>query len=262
MKTMRGVLTVLALSVASLCVFACGRPLALDGQGFIPWGDSMVRQSVIAKSLEKELRICLEGSMNSSDLARVRLWTQRAALTWLRVGKVIDNRVTGKVAFSCEKPQMTLKLRQGSGTSFASPSVATIYLTRPYGTWTHEFGHALAGLSDTYSGRTAGVCVSGQPQSLMCWGAYGPRANPDQWSSLWVDDVNGFQSNYRKLFGRELTPPEWAASVNLEAPLDVNKPWPGYQLSSRNEDLSAVLIDERLETSIIDYSEDTDSIDL
>lgn len=259
LRSVRG-LTILGL--AGLCVFACGRPLELDGQSFIPWGDSMVRQSVIAKSLEKELRVCLEGSMNSTDLARVKLWTQRAALTWLRVGKAIDNRVTGQMAFSCEKPHLTVKLRQGSGTSYASPSVTTIYLTRPYGTWTHEFGHALAGLSDTYSGRTAGVCVSGQPQSLMCWGAYGPRANPDQWSTLWVDDVNGFQSNYRKLFGRELTPPAWAPSTNLEAPLDVNQPWPGYQVVSRHEDTTKILLDERLPTAVIDYSEDTESVDL
>lgn len=262
MTTMRCLRGLVALTWASFLVMACGRPLELEGQGFISWGDSMVRQSVIAKSLEKELRVCLEGSMNSADLTRVRLWTKKAALTWLRVGKVIDNRVSGQVSFSCDKPHMTLKLRQGGGTSYASPSVATIYLTRPYGTWTHEFGHALAGLSDTYSGRTAGVCVSGQPQSLMCWGAYGPRANPDQWSSLWVDDVNGFQSNYRKLFGRELTPPTWAPGANLEAPLDVNQPWPGYQVATRDEDMTGILLDERLETSVIDYSEDTDSIDL
>lgn len=250
------------LFIAFVALTSCGRPFSPSELSFISWGDSMVRQSVIAKSLEQTLRVCLEGSMNSTDLARARLWTKRAALTWLRIGKVIDNRVSGQMAFSCDKPHLTVRLRQGSGTSYASPSVTTIYLTRPYGTWTHEFGHALAGLSDTYSGRTAGSCLSGQPESLMCWGAYGPRANPEQWSSLWVDDVNGFQSNYRKLFGRELTPPDWASQVNLEAPLDVNQPWPGYVATTQNADETRILIDERLATSVIDESEETESIDL
>jgi hypothetical protein len=242
---------------------SCGLPdsLAPAGHGFISWSESMVRQSVIAKSLEPELRVCLQGSMNSSDLERVKLWAQKATLTWLRVGKIIDERVAGSMTFSCEKPHLTVRLRQGSGTSYASPSVTTIYLTRPYGTWTHEFGHALAGLSDTYSGRTAGVCVSGQPQSLMCWGAYGPRTNPAEWSTLWGDDVAGFQSNYRKLFGRDLTAPEWASSVDLEAAVNVTEPWPGYR-ASRDEGETRVLVDERLPTSEIDYSEDTESVDL
>jgi len=241
---------------------SCGQSLAPTGASFISWSDSMVRQSVIAKALEPELRVCLEGSMNSEDLARVKLWTQRSVLTWLRAAKLIDQRIAGDMAFSCEKSHMTVRLRQGSGTSFASPSVANIYLTRPYGTWTHEFGHALAGLSDTYSGRTAGDCVSGQPESLMCWGAYGPRTDIKQWSSLWTDDVSGMQANYRKVFGKDLTPPDWASTVNPETTFDMNSPWPGYMAGVRDDGTQQVLVDERLPTSVIDYSQDTSSIDL
>jgi len=255
------VLKRLVLGIIGLSFVGCGQELAPDQDAYISWGDSAVRQSVIAKSLEPQLRVCLEGSMNSADLDRVKLWALKASLSWLRVGKVLDKRVAGGVLFSCEKSHFTLRLRQGSGTSFASPSVATIYLTRPYGTWTHEFGHALAGLSDTYSGRTAGVCVSGQPQSLMCWGAYGPRADGNQWSTLWSDDVAGFQSNYRKIFGRELTPPDWSRNVDLEAPVDVKNPWPGYG-TRRGDESTRILVDDRLPTSEIDYSEDTESVDL
>ena len=259
---LRRVLSFAALATNVGFIASCGQPMSPVGASYISWSESMVRQSVIAKALEPELRICLEGSMNSEDLARVKLWTQRSVLTWLRAAKLIDQRIPGDMAFSCEKSHMSVRLRQGSGTSFASPSVANIYLTRPYGTWTHEFGHALAGLSDTYSGRTAGDCVSGQPESLMCWGAYGPRTDSKQWSSLWGDDIAGMQANYRKIFGKDLTPPDWASRVNPEAAFDMDSPWPGAIAGARDDGTQQVLVDERLPTSVIDYSQDTSSIDL
>ena len=157
---------------------------------------------------------------------------------------------------------MALHMLRGSGTSYASPSVSTIYLSRPFGTWTHEFGHALVGLSDTYSGRTAGDCVSGQPESLMCWGAYGPKKDEAAHSTLWADDIAGFQANYYKIFGRDLTPPDWAGTIDLESPLDVNNPWPEFSFPNRTEDATLVRIDDSLPTTPIDANEDSGAIDL
>lgn len=252
---------VLIFSTTTSLMLGCGQ-LDRGDDHFISWGESSVKRSSIAKSLEADFRICLEGSMNSEDLNRSKTWATRAVLTWMRAIKLIDQRVSGKLTLSCNAPHLTLRLRQGGGTSFASPSVSTIYLTRPYGTWTHELGHAFAGLSDTYSGRAAGRCISGQPPSLMCWGAYGPRTDAEKWSSLWQDDVAGIQANYRKIFGSNLTPPSWAPTVNPEGVLDIKNPWPGYSLTVNDDGTARVLIDDSLETSIIDYDPNTTSRDL
>ena len=250
-------ITLVVITLAS----SCGQ---LDSQQdyFISWGESSVKRSAIARSLEADFKICLEGTMNAEDLTRAKTWAVRAVLTWMRPIKLVDQRISGKLTLSCNAPHLTIKLRQGGGTSFASPSVSTIYLTRPYGTWTHELGHAFAGLSDTYSGRTAGQCISGQPPSLMCWGAYGPRTDSEKWSSLWQDDVVGVQTNYRKVFGSNLTPPSWAPSINPESALDAKNPWPGYNVAVSDDGTAHVLIDESLETSVIDYDPNTTSRDL
>lgn len=214
--------------LVSLIVSACGQSASNNSTSevnYLSWGDSSLRQSSFAKAREDSLNICITGQAGTADLERAKLWSKRASLTWLRVMKLIDEKVTSNIRFTCTQKHLTVNLRPGSGTSFASPSVSTIYLTRPYGTWTHEFGHALAGLNDTYAGG-AGSCKSGQPQSLMCWGAYGPKNNPDQFSTLWQDDIAGMRANYKRIFGTNLTPPDWADSVDAEEPLDSDAPWP------------------------------------
>lgn len=257
--------SVLAMIVIGLFTLAsCGQKNLDNESAYIPWSSSMVRKSTIAKSLEGEIHICLEGAMNPADLERVKSWSRRATLTWLRAIKIYDQRVIGKLIFSCEKSHLTLRLRQGGGTSYASPSVTTIYLTRPYGTWTHELGHAFAGLSDTYSGSSAGVCRSGQPESLMCWGAYGPRANPEKWSTQWQDDIAGIQFNYRTIFGEANTAPDWANTINAEAPLSLNEPWPGYTVERDDDQIesSRLEISENIPVSVIDFENRLGSVDL
>lgn len=222
--------------------------------------ESSVRKCSLMKSREQAFNICLDGSATSSDLERAHNWAARASLTWLRALKAIDEQVTRNIVFTCKSPHLTIHLRPGSGTSFASPGVTNIYLTRPYGTWTHELGHALAGLSDTYVGRTAGNCGS-QPPSLMCWGAYGPRANPENWSTLWEDDIKAIQANFRKVFPGETTEPSWSGDVNLEAPIDVKEPWPNREAEDIYFDNHQVEV-LRGPASEIDYATDTKSIDL
>lgn len=209
---------------------ACGgnRPDA-SRPAYISWGTDSIRASTIADSHKETVNICLQGSVTAADLERSKLWAVRSVLTWFRAIKVIDERVTKSVALTCENKDLTVNLRTGGGTSFASPSVSTIYMTRPYGTWTHEFGHAVAGLSDTYASG-AGSCKSGQPESLMCWGAYGPRANPDEFSTLWPDDIAGIQANYVRINAGPREAPDWAGDVDLEAPIIAAAPWPEADL--------------------------------
>lgn len=251
------------LLACGLAVLTGCSDMAEESQlNFIPWSQSSIRQSSIRHARQPVFKICLSGSMNSQDLARAQNWSARSVLTWLRAVKVIDNQVGGKIEFSCQSSHLTISLRQGGGTSFASPGKANIYLTRPYGTWTHELGHAFAGLSDTYSGRSAGVCRSGHPQSLMCWGAYGPRANPEEWSTLWTDDVAGIHHTYKVVFGGELQAPEWGDQIDLFASIDTTQPWPDTRESVAFTVVdSNVTMDDNLAVSEIDHDNHLGSID-
>lgn len=222
------------------------------------FSESSVRRCSMMHAQKPTFNICLDGEATEPDLERVQTWAARASLTWLRVLKVLDERVTRQVALTCNNPHLTIHLRPGKGTSHATPSETTIYLTRPYGTWTHELGHALAGLGDTYSGG-AGSC-GGHPESLMCWGAYGPRANPDEWSTLWPDDIEAIHSNFRKVFPEETVAPVWAPEVDLEKPLNLNEPWPARNADFLLEDHRVDIIDGP--ASEIDYSRGSESIDL
>lgn len=228
------------------------------------FSESSVRRCSLMHSRKPSFNICLKGSATGPDLERAQNWSARASLTWLRALKVLDDSVTRKIIFTCQDSHLTINLRPGKGTSHASPSVTTIYLTRPYGTWTHELGHALAGLGDTYVAGSAGSCGS-QPQSLMCWGAYGPRANPEQWSTLWNDDVQGIQFNFRRAFPGETQSPGWADSIKLEEPVSLNEPWPASRFDLSDEDISWK--DHRVRVfdgpaSDIDVSRDSESKDL
>jgi hypothetical protein len=249
----------LALSILVTTFDFSPKSYASDSR-YKTFSESAVRRCSLMSSRKPALNICLDGQATAADLDRAHTWAARASLTWLRALKVLDESVTRKIVFTCKEPALTIHLRPGKGTSYASPSVTTIYLTRPYGTWTHEFGHALAGLSDTYV-NGAGSCGN-QPQSLMCWGAYGPRANPEEWSTLWPDDIKGIQANFFKVFPGGSVEPDWADEMNLEAPLHLNEPWPASNA------LEEVYFDNhRVKTlaggaSEIDFSRSTESIDL
>jgi hypothetical protein len=95
----------------------------------------------------------------------------------------------------------------------------------------------------------------------MCWGAYGPRANPEEWSTLWEDDIKGIQSNFRKIFPENALSPSWADSVDLEESLDLNDPWPE---TDREEIFFEGHQVEVIEgpASEIDFSRSSESIDL
>lgn len=232
---------------------------ALAQPRYSPFPESSLKKCTLYRAPSSELQICLTGRATAADLERAQKWAARATLTWFRALVVMDRSVTARIRFACENPDLSIRLKPGSGTSFASPGVANIYLSRPYGTWTHELGHALAGLGDTYKGGSAGSCGS-QPQSLMCWGAYGPRANPDRFSTLWSDDVAGIQANYRKLYPKAVAP-EWAATVDLEKPLDLEKPWPTGKLLAPGPAKHQVKKAWGGPTPI-DYSPNTKSVDL
>lgn len=224
---------------------------------------SGIRASSISKAREPVFKVCIDGRASAADLARSKDYARRSTLTWMRVFKAMDETVTGVVALDCTSPHLRIHLLAGSGRSYAVSAETWIYLTVPFGTWTHELGHALVGLSDTYSGSRAGACQTGQPASLMCWGGYGPRANHATWSTLWDDDIRGAQANYRFLFGTTLTPSSWASSVNLASPIDPDFPYPTSALArtaAPMEDSTEVEIDPTGTLTAIDESADREDL--
>ncbi len=243
----------LVAAALNLGLAGCGTENAekISSTDYISWGDSSVRSSTISDVRKETIKVCLSGSVSSENLERSKEWSKRSMLTWMRIFKSIDAEVTDSLTYTCNSPDITWNLRNGSGTSNASPSRINIYMSRPYGTWTHELGHAFIGLSDTYSGRTAGSCKSGQPASLMCWGAYGPRANPDDFSTLWQDDVDGAIANYKKVFGGELSAPDWGEGFDHTQPIDAENPWPeAVTVSEITMDQMDVVIDESLHEDV------------
>ena len=222
----------LGLIVYSGILISCGTSPTDSQLSYISWSQVNIQNSTIADATEGVINICLRGATSQENLERATRWSTRSVLTWLRVLKSVDNEVSGKLRYTCSSPHLTWNLKTGEGVSNASPSRVNIYMTRPYGTWTHELGHALAALGDTYIDRTAGNCRSGHPESLMCWGAYGPRKDPDQFSTLWQDDIDGIKDNYRRLFGTGMESPSWGENFDHTIPVNPNDPWEGYDIAN------------------------------
>jgi len=236
--------------VLLLALTSCGQNTSeLD---YLSWSRSGIKSSTISASREDTIKVCMKGQASEPDLKRATEWSNESLLIWLRALKTIDIKVTSSITYTCKRPHLTWNLRSGNGRSNASPSKVNIYLARPFGTWTHELGHAFAGLSDTYAGG-AGKCKRGQPLSLMCWGAYGPRADHTEWSTLYADDIKGVRDHYDIVFKDEKIAPEWAEDVDVTGPLNPHDPWPILQGVTiiKLDNLVKIVGDEATE---IDYS--------
>ncbi len=180
------------------------------------------------------IRICIKGQKTNEDLVRAKDWTQKAMLVWLRTYAAIDTQVSSNIHFTCEQMDLDITIRYGVGTGVAKAGWTQIWSHRPFATWTHEFGHALAGLGDTYQSGRPGQCERRQPRSRMCWGGSGPRGDMNDYSTLFPDDIAGAQAAYRRVFS-DLKAPSWGPSMDLEGPVDFQNPWPGASNQIRDE---------------------------
>jgi len=193
--------------------------------GFRTFSDSALRSCSLAKTHEDTFKICLRGNASRPDFERAKLWAELSTVAWFRVFKTIDRDLTTDIEFTCTNQHLTINLLNGSGRSYATTAQTWIYNEVAYGTWTHELGHALVGLGDTYSGSQAGNCQRGQPQSLMCWGGYGPRRDHSVYSTLWDDDVNGAKYTFDRVHG-ETIPSDVPDDYDLLAAFDLLTPYP------------------------------------
>lgn len=222
---------------------------------FRTFSASGIRSCSLSYADEPEFRVCLSGRASQDDYERALVWSTESIFAWFKVFKQMDENVTRTITYTCDRPHLTWHLRNGNGRSYASPRSINIFLRSPYGTWTHELGHAMVGLGDTYSGSAAGNCQRGQPQSLMCWGGYGPRADHQEHSTLWEDDVAGAQYTYPIANG-STTPPDFADQIDVFAAVNVLMPWPESPIVNVNEDELNVTVDHQLPATEISYDVD------
>lgn len=200
--------------------------MSFQAHAFTVFSKANLNQCSIAKLDRDNFSICLQGSASKPDFERAKKYAMKSTVAWLRVLKAYDNTITSNIYYSCENPSLTIVLKNGSGRSYAVPGKTWIYNEVPYATWVHELGHAFVGLGDTYKNAKAGDCRTGQPQSIMCWGGYGPRSDYERFSTLWADDIEGAIHNLRTLRGATL--PSWTpADFSLYRAFDLDDAMPG-----------------------------------
>ena len=153
---------------------------------YIVWQRS--EKCMIRQALKPSIKVCVTGS---GDLDRVKTLTTESLLKWLDAIRPLNAAITSTVELTCTAPDGYLTVDNTGEYSYAGD--VHINSGSAPGTILHEFGHAFACLGDTYLGRTAGACASGQPHSIMCDGLLR--------YDLSSDDIDGVRAQYVAMVG-------------------------------------------------------------
>lgn len=192
---MKGVFyRLLVAAVLAMMISSCGRTttqtqnadLSETGRSAIPWAVS--EYCLITKARQPKITVCVQGSGNTKEAEDK---TRKALTLWLDAIRPLDAKVTKKILFSCEAPDTTVFVYQGSGQEHSNGQNINVFDSSPLGTYLHEYGHAFACLGDTYAYGTAGYCVYGQPHSVMCDGLLV--------NELSQDDIAGVRGQFKSL---------------------------------------------------------------
>lgn len=222
-------LKVVIVTVAALLAGCAPQNKALNRKSksnldFISFGDNQLATLKAMRS--SEFKLCVQNQGYSGSMDKQRENALQGLLVWYRAVRQIDPAIKNNIKFDCNNADVEVNVTGGGDRSYAEGNVITLMAGNGDGSILHEYGHAFAGLADTYDTGTgqAGACVQGQPKSVMCWGMYGKHDNAGH-SLLYDDDAKGIQSNYKAVF------PEFAhatpdMTIDPTAPLDVNNPWP------------------------------------
>jgi len=202
---------------------------ALPSSAYILFSTGAIKQCSLIHAKKSEFKICLRGAANRPNFERLKEYSAISAYAWLKLYKKLDYGVTTKVAFSCESPALTVNILNGNGRSYATSGQAWIYEAVPANVHKHEYGHALAGLSDTYAGGAC-QCKSGQPQSLMCCAASGARGDHTKFSGFYDDDILGGTEAYRIVHGYGTTPTIRSPEFSLFNPIKLLMPFEGLDI--------------------------------
>ena len=175
---------------------------------FIPF--SSASQCGFTYGYYPELKVCFDSAgASNAAVERQKKYFTIGIGKWMDALRQIDPRLTNRVALSCNNPHFNVTVNPGSGIATSGCGQANVFSSESsgdesgedpvlQGTTLHELGHGLAGLNDTYSGRQAGACQDGQPESIMCWGGYGSKKDAQGYKTLYDDDIQGIQSQFQK----------------------------------------------------------------
>jgi hypothetical protein len=140
--------------------------------------------------LNPNYRLCVDGA---GATVQKQLEVKQALVEWIDAIRDMHPSVTNNVEISCQSPyHMHATVNQGNGTGLGGTFGVKLWSAKGRGEALHEFGHAFAGLGDTYVGGMAGRCQAGQPESIMCWGDFGQ-------DKLYADDIQGIRAQFKRL---------------------------------------------------------------
>ncbi|MCX6119085.1 MAG: hypothetical protein NT027_16230, partial [Proteobacteria bacterium] len=154
---------------------------------------------------ESEIRLCVlaQKSVGLSVADSAKRNGILALSTWVKLVAKMSPWVNPKIVYSCKSPHYNIKIYSTDSfarqfnrelRSFVSLSETNTIFTHTNavntaGLLLHEFGHAFAGLGDTYVNGGNFDCQTGQPPSLMCSHfRFGSR--------IMSDDIEGLKSGY------------------------------------------------------------------
>lgn len=213
---------VVAASCAALllgCGAASGGRVPRDASitHFISFGPGVT--GLTSRVKEERLTACLSGAIGDDEDARQ--WTDNIRSTMLKwinplrpltAARLVEQIDVYRDSRGCDvdvdvAPNTHSNTRIGQQPLIRMGSQG--YMAS-YNVLLHEFGHAFA-LNDTYQdGTTAGNCIAGQPQAVMCNTGFG---------DLQSDDVRGVQQVFRQAFPNDRPPEPGQPSYRLFAAL-------------------------------------------
>lgn len=213
--------TVVAASLAAL-LLGCGAggddraPRDASITHFISFGPGVT--GLTSRVKKERLTACLRGAIGDDE--DVRQWADNIRSTMLKwisplrpltAAKLVEEIDVYRDSRGCDV-DVNVAPNTHSNTRIGQQPVISMgsegYMAS-YNVLLHEFGHAFA-LNDTYQDGTAGNCVAGQPQAVMCNTAFG---------ELQRDDVRGVQQIFRQAFPNDRPPEPGQPSYRLFAAL-------------------------------------------
>lgn len=137
------------------------------------------------KGLYEMPRLCIKGPYATAWRRQI----VQGLMVWQRELRKRDPDIVSSAVISCDDYDYEIQTYATPGRAHANRrGRIRLFRNTDFATIVHEFGHAFAGLGDTY---VEGVwtCKPGQPMSIMCSTRYGAK--------LFRDDINGLLKVYK-----------------------------------------------------------------
>lgn len=194
------------LLLSASCTYDTDEDTTAESQESPYIANAYTNYCLLTKTHAPSIKMCVQGN---GDLTRARRLTEESLLQWLNALRPVTSNVTSTIEFTCNSPDGYVTVSNSVQRAYAMGSNVWVGNTSEPGTYLHEFGHSFACLGDTYASY-AGVCLPGQPRSIMCDGLLR--------NTLAADDIAGVRAQYARHFGRSVP----GASSTMSTPNDAD----------------------------------------